>query len=86
MQPIHYRRVLHRRIRVGLTMIKAKISLAVAGSVLLAQQGFAGIIPMGSPVLGAEAMSTAMPFGMGGAAAIAAVSLILGIQLIKRKK
>ena len=86
MRSFNYRRALHRRIRVGLTMIKAKISAAVVGSMLLAQQGFAGSVPMGGPVLGGEAMSTAMPFGMGGAAAIAAVSLILGIQLIKRKK
>lgn len=78
MQPIHYRRVLHRRIRVGLTMIKAKISFAVVGSMLLAQSVFAGIP--------AVVLGTSVPFGMGGAAAIAAVSLILGIQLIKRKK
>ena len=54
---------------------------------LLAQPGFAGVIaasPLGG-TLGQD-LSAALPFGMGGAAAIAAVSLILGIQLIKRKK
>ena len=53
----------------------------------VAQSGFAGVIagaPLGG-ILG-TAVGTSMPFGIGGVAAIAAVSLILGIQLIKRKK
>ena len=65
-------------------MIKAKISAAVAGSMLLAQPVFAGSPP--GVVLGTDTLSAALPFGLGGAAAIAAVSLILGIQMIKRKK
>jgi TRAP-type C4-dicarboxylate transport system permease small subunit len=76
-----------------MTMIKATISLAVAGFMLVAQMSFAGppspnIVPLGVAdiPLGQLAFSAALPFGMGGAVVIAAVSLILGIQLIKRKK
>jgi len=32
------------------------------------------------------AVGNALPFGIGGVAAIAALSLIAGIQLVKRKK
>ncbi len=53
----------------------------------VAQPGFAGVAA-GSPLGGTLGfvVGTVMPFGIGGVAAIAVVSLILGIQLLKRKK
>jgi hypothetical protein len=65
-------------------MMKTNITFAVAGFLLVPQSSFAGGIagtPLGG-VLGTDILGAALPFGIGGVAAIA----ILGIQLIKRKK
>jgi hypothetical protein len=49
------------------------------GAALFAQQGLAGIPPIDPPPPG-------LPLEMGGIAAVAALSLIIATQLIKRRK
>jgi hypothetical protein len=51
------------------------------GLMLVAQESMAGL-----PVLGLPTLPSALPLGMGGVAGVAVVGLIVGIQLIKRKK
>jgi hypothetical protein len=63
-----------------------KIANIILGVFLIAQQSLAGGelgIGLGEP-LGTVAGS-ALPMGIGGIAGIAALSLIIGAQLIKRK-
>lgn len=48
------------------------------GLLLIADQGYAGQVPMGIP--------QDMPLELGGIAAVAALSLIIATQLIKRRK
>jgi membrane protein implicated in regulation of membrane protease activity len=59
-----------------------KYMLPTMGLILVAQESAAGlIIPMGL-----STMPSALPLGMGGFAGVAIVSLIIGTQLIKRRK
>ena len=59
----------------------AKNTLAILGLIFVAQLSMAGGVPL-PPALG----SGGLPLDMGGVAAIAAVSLIIGAQLIKRRE
>lgn len=53
------------------------------GLMLVAQESMAGL-PLGLP-LGLN-LPSALPFGISGVAGLAIVSLIIGTQVIKRKK
>ena len=53
--------------------------LPAIGLLLVAGQSSAGTVPMGSP-------PTPMALELGGIAAVAAISLIIATQLIKRRK
>ena len=55
--------------------------IPMIGFMLVAQESIAGLQPLVLPTL-----PSALPMGMGGIATAAAVGLIVGIQLIKRKK
>ena len=52
------------------------------GLILVAQQSLAGLVSLGANPLSVGGL----PLELGGMAAIAAVSLIIGTQLIKRRK
>ena len=58
-----------------------RYTIPMMGLMLMAQESMAGLTPMGLPTL-----PSALPLGMGGIASAAVVGLIVGIQLIKRKK
>ncbi len=53
---------------------------SVAGTALGLPLGLQLGLPLGLP------LSTALPFGLGGAAGIAVVALVIGTQLINRRK
>ena len=65
-------------------VMMAKNTLAILGLIFVAQLSMAGgpVVPMPIEPLG----FVGVPLDMGGVAAIAAVSLIIGAQLIKRRK
>ena len=56
-----------------------KPMIALTGLMLVAQESLAGI------VMGIQ-MPSALPMGMSGIVGIAAIALIVGTQVIKRKK
>ena len=58
-----------------------RYTLPMIGLILVAQESMAGL-----PALGLPTLPSALPLGMGGIAGAAVVGLIVGIQLIKRKK
>jgi hypothetical protein len=67
-----------------------KIANTILGVFLIAQQSLAGVetgadlgFPMGETV--GSIAGSSLPMGIGGIAGIAALSLIIGAQLIKRK-
>ena len=63
-------------------------TIATIGMVFTAPAALA-VVDVGIPVLSAEmgrAAGGALPFSLGGMAAIAALSLIIGAQLIKGRK
>jgi len=69
----------------------SKNAYTMLGVFLIAQQSMAGVeagtglgFPVGDPL--GQVAGSALPLGIGGIAGIAAISLIIGIQLIKRKK
>jgi hypothetical protein len=63
-------------------MMMAKNTLAILGLIFVAQLSMAGGPGPLPPSLG----TGGLPLDMGGVAAIAAVSLIIGAQLIKRRE
>ncbi len=60
----------------------------ILGLSLIAQHSLAGGVGLGTNVGDPLSLvvGSALPLGIGGIAGIAAISLIIGIQLIKRKK
>ena len=67
-----------------------KIANTILGVFLIAQQSLAGVeagadlgLRMGDPL--GSVVGSSLPMGIGGIAGIAALSLIIGAQLIKRR-
>ena len=63
-----------------------KFTYTILGLFLLAQHSLAGVeagIPEGGTV--GSVAGSSLPMGIGGIAGVAALSLIIGVQLIKRK-
>jgi hypothetical protein len=65
----------------GESLMRAKKFYAIPGLMLVAQHSMAGFVPL--PV---DLSIPSLPVEIGGVAAIAAVSFIIGAQLIRRRK
>jgi hypothetical protein len=70
----------------------SKTEFVLIGCLFLVSHGAAGGLPVGTPTgfqVGVDMITSAggaVPLGVGGIAAITALSLIIGTQLIKRRK